>query len=68
MNEKLMEQKWMIAVYLLIAPTLLRVFGLLTESALITVWLVVANAFFVADVAQRVLTREPTAPPPEKTE
>lgn len=59
MQEKLMEQKWMVAVFLLVVPALMRVFDLLTESGMLTVWLVVANAFFIADVTQRWLTKPP---------
>jgi hypothetical protein len=58
MPEKLMEQKWMIAVFLLIVPGLMRCFDLMTESGLLTVWLVVANGYFIASVTQTVMTKK----------
>lgn len=58
MTEKLMEQKWMIAVFLLIVPTVLLVFGKLTEAGLLTVWILVANGYFIASVTQTVMTKK----------
>jgi hypothetical protein len=58
MTEKLMEHKWMIAVFLLIVPSLMRCFDLLTEGGLLTAWLVVANGYFIASVTQTVMTKK----------
>lgn len=56
-TEKMLEQKWIVTVFLLLAPTVLRVFDLLTEGGLITVWLLVAGGYFAADVTQRATSK-----------
>lgn len=56
--EKMLEQKWIVTVFLLIVPTVLRVFDLLTEGGLITVWLLVAGGYFAADVTQKAVTKD----------
>ena len=61
MTEKLLEQKWMVAVFLLIVPTVLRLFDKMSESGLITVWVLVAGAYMAADVTQKALVK-PNAP------
>lgn len=48
----------MIAVFLLIVPSLMRCFDLLTEGGLLTAWLVVANGYFIASVTQTVMTKK----------
>lgn len=60
--EKMLEQKWIVTVFLLIVPTVLRCFNLLTEGGLITVWLLVAGGYFTADVfSQKATTVAPKA-------
>lgn len=59
--EKMLEQKWMIAVFLLIVPTVLLCFGKFSESGLITVWLLVAGGYFTADVVAQRTTVAPKA-------
>lgn len=58
MLEKMLERKWMVAVFLLIVPTLLRLVDKMSESGLVTVWLIVASAFFAAEVTNAALARE----------
>jgi hypothetical protein len=59
MTEKMLEQKWIVTVFLLIVPTILRVFDLMTEGGLITVWVLVAGGYFAADVTQRAMAKVP---------
>jgi len=59
LTAKMLEQKWIVTVFLLLAPTALRVFDLLTEGGLITVWLLVAGGYFAADVTQRATAKSP---------
>jgi hypothetical protein len=61
--EKMLEQKWIVTVFLLIVPTALRCFDLLTEGGLITVWLLVAGGYFAADVTQKATTGAQKATP-----
>lgn len=53
LTAKMLEQKWIVTVFLLIIPTVLRLFDKLTEGGLITVWLLVAGGYFAADVVQQ---------------
>ena len=62
MPEKMMEQKWIVTVFLLIVPTVLRCFDLMTEGGLITVWLLVAGGYFAADVTQKATAKAPNDP------
>jgi hypothetical protein len=55
--EKMLEQKWIVTVFLLIVPTVLLCFGLLTESGLITVWVLVASGYFTAEVTLAIMTK-----------
>ncbi len=63
MNEalaaKLASRKFGIAVYLLLAAPLLRWAGLLDQAGLLTIWGSVCAGYFVANVAQKALTKEP---------
>jgi hypothetical protein len=56
--ERFASRKWLIAVFLLIVPTLLRVFGLLDQAGLLTVWGSVTALYFAANVSQKALTKE----------
>lgn len=56
--ERFASRKWLIAVFLLIVPTALRIFGLLDQAGLLTVWGSVTALYFAANVAQKGLTKE----------
>lgn len=50
---KLTSRKWLVTVFLLIAPLVLRCFDRMTEGGLVTIWGLVAAAYFGANVAQK---------------
>ena len=57
-TERFASRKWLIAVFLLVTPTVLRVFGLLDQAGLLTVWGSVTALYFAANVGQKVLTKD----------
>jgi hypothetical protein len=57
-TERYASRKWLIAVFLLVTPTVLRVFGMLDQAGLLTVWGSVTALYFAANVGQKALTKE----------
>lgn len=57
-TERYASRKWLIAVFLLIVPTVLRIFSLLDQAGLLTFWGSVTALYFAANVGQKVLTKE----------
>lgn len=58
MTEKLLEQKWMVTLYMLIASTGLRAFDLLSETGLTTIWGIAGTGFLAATVTQAVMEKK----------
>jgi len=52
--ERLLSRKWLVTIFLLVAPLVLRCLGLMTESGLLGMWGTVAVAYFGANVAQKL--------------
>lgn len=53
LTSKLTSRKWLVTVFLLVAPLVLRCFDRLTEGGLVTIWTLVAAAYFGANVVQK---------------
>jgi hypothetical protein len=49
MTEKWLEKRWILTCFLLITPTVLRVFDLMTEGGLLTAWGVAGSGFLAAE-------------------
>lgn len=60
-DSKFASRKWAIAVFLLLASTALRCFALLDQAGLLTIWGSVTAMYFAANVAQKVLAKDPAA-------
>lgn len=56
--ERYASRKWLMAAFLLVTSTALRVFGLLDQAGLITVWGSVTALYFAANVGQKALTKD----------
>lgn len=56
--ERFASRKWLIAVFLLVVPTVLRAFSLLDQAGLLTIWGSVTALYFAANVSQKLLTKE----------
>lgn len=53
-TERLLSRKWLVTIFLLIAPLVLRCIDRMTEGGLVTIWTLVAAAYFGANVAQKL--------------
>lgn len=53
----LLSRKWLVTVFLLVAPLVLRCAGLMTESGLLLIWGWVATAYFGANVVQKAVAK-----------
>lgn len=60
MTDKFLERRWMVTVFLLVVPTLMRLFDKLTESGMISVWLIAGGAYLTSEVLSLVYAKEPT--------
>ncbi len=57
-ESKYLSRKWLLCAYIAIASTVMRYFGLLDQTGLLSAWGLAASVYGLTNVAQKVLAKE----------